>query len=108
MVETRHVKLGYEEALIAKKELLSIELNLLNVLKNIKKYRLLRKKELNAKTKLRTNLNALRLKSATIQSYMPMPEVKKDKRKAVFRKLTKEQNLQEELKEIEKKLSRLR
>ena len=45
MDETRHIKLDYEEALLAKKQLLTTELNLLNLLKKVKNYRALRKRE---------------------------------------------------------------
>ena len=61
-METRHVRIDYEEALDAKKQLLSSEMNVLNIAKKIKAYRVLRKKELAAKTRLRTALVSLRTK----------------------------------------------
>ena len=45
-METRHIKLDYEEALHAKKQILSTELNLLQTSKKIRNYKVLRKKEL--------------------------------------------------------------
>ena len=61
-METRHVRLNYEEALFAKKQFLSSELNILHIIKKIKHYRILRKKEHTLKTKLKTSLKSLNTK----------------------------------------------
>ena len=56
MNETRHVRLDYGEALNAKKQLLSFEINLIYANKNLSKYRALRKKEFALKNKLKLNI----------------------------------------------------
>jgi len=61
-METRHVKLDYESALSAKKHLLSSELNLLQIIKKINAYKLLRKQELITKTKLKKEIISFRTK----------------------------------------------
>ena len=62
MVETRHVKLSYEEALDAKKQFLSSELNLLHTIRKLKNYKLLRRKEIAVKNNLKTKLASLKTK----------------------------------------------
>ena len=52
-METRHIMFDYEEALSAKKNLLTTEINLLSILKKIKDYKNLRKREFSLKNKLR-------------------------------------------------------
>ena len=45
-MESRYIKIDYGEAVSAKKEILSSEINLLNIAKHIENYKQLRKKEL--------------------------------------------------------------
>ena len=105
-METRHIKLDYENALDSKKQLLSTELNLLNIIKKIKEYRRLRKKEMVTKNKLKTSLATIKTKINLFESTFPKQErqiVKKTKQQ----KTKHEKDLQQELEEIQKKLSRL-
>jgi len=73
-METRHVKLGYEEALNAKKQILSAELNLLQTAKRVRNYKILRKKELTTKIKLKTGLKALKTKLNALKLTFPKEE----------------------------------
>jgi len=108
MVETRHVKLDYEEALNAKKQLLSIELNLLQTAKRVRNYKLLRKKELSLKNKLKTALRALRTKINSLQTTLPEEE-EPTKIKTIKKTIEKRKNqdIKKQLEEIEEKLAGL-
>ncbi len=108
-METRHVKLGFEEAISAKKNLLSCELNLLHTVKRVKNYKILRKKEKIKKTKLKTALTELKTKLKHIQSTFPKEESnisipKKRKSKLIEQEKT---NIQIELNDIQSKLAKL-
>ena len=108
-METRHIRLGYDEALAAKKQLLSSELNTLQMIKKLKTYRLLRKKELAIKTKLKIELTSLKTKINLIQSTFPSEEkkIKTPKREKRILKEKKE-SIQDELSEIKSKLDKLK
>ncbi|MFA5174057.1 MAG: hypothetical protein WC438_02655 [Candidatus Pacearchaeota archaeon] len=108
-METRHVRLGYEEGLLAKKQLLSVELNLLQTVKKVRGYKLLRTKEMAVKNKLSVVLSALRSQISTIQSTFPKQETEKEKVKQKEKKTEKIEtaDIQKELKEIEEKLAKL-
>ncbi len=106
-METRYIKIGYEEALSAKKELLSAEINVLSISKELGEYRALRKKEFTLKNKLRIAFGNLKTKTNLLLSTFPeegleVPKPRKDRK-------SKEKNktLQEELSDIKKKLSQL-
>jgi len=107
-METRHVRINFEEALNAKKQMLASEMNILQIVKRLKQYQILRKRELATKTKLKLALANLNTKIDLIQSTFPdegnQPKV--DKRK---RRITKEErkNFQEELDDIRDKLAKL-
>jgi len=107
-METRYVKFNYQEALESKKQLLSSEFNLLQTAKRVKNYKTLRKKELVTKNKLKTALRNLRIKINSLQSNFPQEEMPKPLKKAVAKhKKKQEQNIQEQLQEIQDKLTRL-
>jgi len=107
-METRHIKFDYEEALDAKKQILTTELGLLHTIKRLKAYRLLRKKELALKNQLKTEFGSLKIKLDLIQSTFPEDE-KKSKFKNRERKVENKEsrNLQAELDDIKMKLERL-
>jgi len=109
MTETRHVKLDFEEALNAKKQLLSAELSILQTVKRIKSYKLLRKKELSAKNKLRVSAKALNSKVNLILSTLPEEEGKPRilKRRRNRKQDEEKQDIKEELEEIQNKLAQL-
>ncbi|MEK6914502.1 MAG: hypothetical protein AABW83_02520 [Nanoarchaeota archaeon] len=108
-MEIRHIKLDYENALESKKSLLSSEIGLLEILKRVKSYRNFRSKELGYKDKLRLELNKFRKKIEEIQKSLPSEYYKVDKRKNKDRKVFKrDRDLEEELNEIKKKLSKLK
>lgn len=107
-METRHIKLDYEEALSAKKQLLSMELNLLQTEKKVRNYKLLRKKELAMKNFIRRCLRELRMKINSEETTMPQEEEPMKIRiikKSIEKR--KQADIQYQLKEIEEKLERL-
>ena len=109
MGETRHIRLDYEEALNAKKQLLSTELNILHTIKRIKEYKKLRKKELTTKNKLKTTATSLKSKLNLILSTFPDEKGKPRTPQRTRRKKREEkEDLTKELEDIEKKLSRLK
>ncbi len=109
MTETRHVKLNYEEALNAKKQLLSTELNILHIVKRVKSYKVLRKRELTNKNKIKTLSKSLNTKLNLLLSTLPdengEPRTVKKRRKK--KKQEEKEDLTEELADIEKKLAKL-
>ncbi len=107
-METRHIKLDYEEALSAKKQLLSVELGLLQTEKKVRNYKLLRKKELAMKNFIRRCLRELRMKINSEELTLPAQEepikiriIKKGIEKR------KQEDIQYQLEEIQAKLARL-
>ena len=108
-METRHIRLDYEEALNAKKHLLSSELNLLQLMKTVKNYRTLRKKEITSKNKLKRELTSLKTKINLIESTFPKLRPNQLKIKKVEKKIRDEENedIQDELEEIKAKLKKL-
>ena len=107
-MENRHIKLEYEEALSAKKQLLSMELNLLQTEKRVRNYKLLRKKELAMKNFLKICLRELRTKINSEESTMPQEEEPMKIRtikKGIEKR--KQADIQYQLKEIQEKLESL-
>ncbi|MBT4165415.1 hypothetical protein HOE04_00060 [archaeon] len=105
-METRYLRVGYEKALSTRKELLSAELNSININKKLKQYRELRKKEFFLKNKLRIALGNLKIKTNLILSTLPkekkeIPEIKERKKNKVDKDITNE------LEAISKKLAEL-
>ncbi len=108
MAETRHVKIDFEEALSGKKELLSSQLNLLQIGKRMRGYKILRKKELAEKRKLKSEIGKLKNDLNIILSGFPEGERKVKVGKRVH-KVEKEErkDFHKELDEIKRKLERL-
>ena len=77
-----HVKFGYDETLQSKRDILSLEMNLLRALKTIKKYHLLRSEELKTKLSLQRKIKEVITNMKTLQTTLPklkIPEIlKKD------------------------------
>ena len=107
-METRHIRLDYGETLTAKKQLLSSEINLIYINKNLSRYKALRKKEFAMKNQLKTNLTSLRAKLDFLISTFPKeqgnPKVPRAKKTKIQQE---EKNLSSELEDIQTKLARL-
>jgi hypothetical protein len=109
-METRHIKLDYEEALTAKKQLLSSELNILQTTKKVRNYKVLRKKEIATKTKLKTAITSIKTKINHLQTLLPDQDIKISKHKTRKTRIQKQekQSIQKELEDIQGKLEKLR
>ena len=108
-METRHVRLDYEQALNAKKQLLSSEINLLHMIRALKAYKMLRKKEFIEKNKLKTCLTSIKIKIKLFESKLPKPApMPKVQTKIKGIKKHDKKSLQQELKNIKEKLEGLK
>lgn len=108
-METRHIRLTNEDSLIAKKALLSSEINLLQMIKRISVYRSLRKKEFAIKNKLKVSLGSVKSKLNNLLSTFP-EEGETPKRKTKKRRksqIKEAPELTEELEDIQAKLAKL-
>jgi len=107
MTETRHIRLDYNDALYSKKELLSAEISLLQTLRKIRAYKILRRKEIAQKNKLKTLISSLKFNIESLQGILPTKQkqgIKKVKER-IFKDARKE--FSEELEDIKKKLEKL-
>lgn len=117
-----HIQVGYEEALKSKKEILSSEINLLNIKKDMKSYHFLRKNELKTKLKLYrkikevvTIINRLQkeLPEINIPRHLVKEKIPENKKDYVERKIERtreiryDKNLENQLREIQEKLRAL-
>jgi hypothetical protein len=107
-METRYIRVNDETAIDSKKQILASEIHLLNIAKSINNYLFLRKKELDAKTRLKIAISGLKSKIILIESAFPEPEKNVQRKKEEkFEQISKNSNFQEELEEIKRKLARL-
>ncbi len=75
-----HVKLEYEEAIQSKRDLLSSERDIIKLLKTIKRYHLLRKKELDVKLNICRRIKELKSNLTRLNQTLPkikVPEILK-------------------------------
>ncbi len=107
-MDLRYVRIGYQEAVELKKQVLTSEMSLLGIVKNIRIYRSLRKKELQLKQELKSELATLRstLNNATdsLPEYIPEKHEKKITSPIGVRE---SRDIHKELDEIKKKLEQL-
>lgn len=118
-METKHIKIDYEKAIDSKKQLLSSELNILNIMRAQQTYKLLRKREFAAKNELRINIASFKTKINLIESTFPeqeetakkrttLPIKNSEKRKKTHEaKKKKKDEIQAELDDIRDKLAKL-
>lgn len=106
-MEIKYAKFGYEEILSGKKQLLAIEMKILEILKRIISYKSLRNQELNVKNRLKTNAKILKNSLASIYDYVPEENIKIIRSKEKKREKKERRNIQEELDEIKRKLDSL-
>ena len=107
-METKYIRLDYEESLETKKNLLSSQLNLLRTSKNLRNYKMLRAKEIAIKNKLNVALKTLKAKINLIQSTFPEQEKSKilPKKERII-EINKQENIQRQLEDIQCKLAKL-
>lgn len=109
-MENLHVRLGTEEAINSKRNILHTEMSLLNLIKEIQDYRKLRNLELKNKTILKTELKKLITEMAELKKHLPKVREPQKKEKLEVEegigKITRGR-LELELKEIREQLERL-
>lgn len=98
-----HIKLEYGEAIQSKRDTLSSQANLLKIIQSMKRYSLLRKKEIALKQKLYRELKRAINNIKKIESSFPEPKVPKSL-KHPEKKETKDEDKQGEDKDIENQL----
>lgn len=74
MKNSVHVRVGYEEAVSAKRNVLSCEIDSLQALRNLKGYKRLRKQELTLTARFRSQLKELVSKMNTLKNELPVLE----------------------------------
>lgn len=121
-----HIKVNYEEALSAKKNILSTEANFLKIIKRIKRYELLRGEELNNRLRIQNKIKELKANMTKINDVFPkvkLPEIlrkaevkkkneeerqeKQEKVKEEVKEKHEEDDLETQLREIQEKLMKL-
>lgn len=103
-----HIRLEYEEAVEGKRELLESQINLLEILKRVKNYKILRKRELILKGKLKKSLSFLSSELNQIKNNLPESENELGiKEETTKQEIEKDKNIESQLQEIREKLARL-
>lgn len=109
-----HIKFGYGEALQSKKNLLSLEMNLLKIAQIIQRYRTLRLEELRMKLKLHRKINNVKTNFKKLQEFLPglqIPKILKESemsfRKETPSKKNYDTSIENQLQEIQEKLKAL-
>lgn len=107
-METRYIKLNYLNSLQSKKSMLGSEINLLQILRKLKSYKVLRLKELDYKNKLRIELGKFGKSIDFLEKSFPSYEFSKDKRKNKQKTFfDSDRDLESELNEIKRKIANL-
>jgi hypothetical protein len=106
-----YVQLEYNEALNSKKEILSSEISLLNLIKIMQRYNSLRLEELKVKSKIRTATKMLGAKAREVQSSFPFLTLSKEmgkfnlnEKKSGEVRQKFDESIETQLKEIQNKL----
>ena len=111
-----HIRLEYSEAIDGKKGILASELEVLKILKKIRIYKNMRKREMILKTKLRTKIKQLIAELSSIETYFPeeeteglnLPKIKRKKTSSITNKEKGySSDIENQLREIEEKLAAL-
>ena len=102
-----HVRLEYEEVLEDKKQFLSSQLNLLEILKKVKNYKILRKRELILKSQLKKAFSLLSLEINHIQGFFPREETEESISIRKIIEKEKDKSIEKDLQDIREKLARL-
>lgn len=113
-----HIRLGYNEAKDSRRDLLSSEINLLQIMKRIQNYQELRMKELEIKQNILTKMGEARKNITDLEKVLPklkLPKILKKKedfeiKEESVRPVMKRRrglSIQDELLEIQSKLREL-
>jgi len=106
-------KINYEDAYSAKKDILGAQIELLNMIRTIEEYKLLRKQELMLKLKLKSDLRKTKENITNLIEKSPKTKninesIAENKESSKIKKKPKElANVESELEDIQKKLKRM-
>lgn len=103
-MENIYVKLYPEEAVDSKRNLLSAEINFLNIIKKIQAYKKLRVNELVKRNAMKKKLKLLSSEIKSLATLLPSTKMPDIEHKC---KPEKERKIEDELKEIREKLASL-
>jgi hypothetical protein len=98
-----HIRVGYPEAISSKKNMLGSEKALLELVKKIKIYSVLRKKEFTLKNKLKKDLSSVKNEVMKIEDDMPKDSELKIPKKKIEKEISEEISLEEAKEKIAKK-----
>lgn len=110
-----YVQIDYEGAMNSKKEVLSYQMELLNMLKSIKKYRFLRREEESIRADLQNKLKKINENIVAIERKIPkVQEPKLEKKETPEKNIEKKpiieyynQDLDSQLEQIKNKLAKM-
>ena len=114
-----YIKLDYDESLVTKRDILITQQELITLLRTIKHYHSLRSEELRLKLKIQKKIRELKLNVTKLEQVLPkikIPEIlRREPEEMIKEQVAKkpkkedsEKNIEEQLKEIQEKLKRLR
>lgn len=108
-MEPLHVRIDYDEAIDSKRNILTTQINLINMQKAIENFKDFKKDESVLKLAIKSKLNSAVSKINSFKKIMPKVHEKKDEKERIseITEKTKEHSLENELKEIQEKLARL-
>ena len=109
-----HIRLDYREAFNTKKGLLSSQMYLLRLLRNIESYKFLRMKELQQKQRLVEKIKKTKTSIKILERTLPKAKIPKylkksgeESEKENFKIKTHDRNIESQLSEIKRKLDNL-
>ncbi|MDP2926019.1 MAG: hypothetical protein Q8N99_06615 [Nanoarchaeota archaeon] len=107
-----HIRLFHEDVVESKKQILSSQINIIHMMKHIKNYKLIRKREISMNDKIKANITMLKSKINLVRYNFPretIPNILEPKIEKVKQKIKKEEmdDFQKELEDIKNKLEKL-
>ena len=106
-MESRHISIERTDAVALKKEVLNSEVSILEILKRLRSYRLLRKKEFVLRTELKAHFATLHTKVNSSCSSLPEYFPASVEKKFTSAHPRESHDIQKELEDIRAKLQRL-
>ena len=107
-MESRHIRIDYDDAIASKKQLLNSEINALEIAKRIKNYQLLRKKEIVLKNELKNHMTFLGVKISGLLDTLPETYSRSNSReKKNSGKIKESKDFNQELEDIKRRLEAL-
>ena len=108
-MESLHIKIEPYEVTESRRQILYIEMNLLNVIKKLSNFRKLRNEELQKKSAIKTEINEIKKRLDNLKKILPSANFgsKKKQIEEIKKEKEKRMKIEEELEEIKKKIELL-